>query len=43
SLLLLGKENCGNVFEMPLSAAKLSYTTNVNDWLSRMAVPVGAQ
>lgn len=38
-----GKEHHGDVFEMPLSLAKLSYTTNVNDWLSLTAVPVGAQ
>ncbi|MCI27120.1 hypothetical protein A2U01_0048318, partial [Trifolium medium] len=34
-----GQENCGDVLEM----AKLSYTTNVNDWLPLMTVPVGAQ
>ncbi|KAI5402789.1 uncharacterized protein LOC127083834 [Lathyrus oleraceus] len=38
-----GKEHHNDVFEMPLSLAKLSYTTNVNDWLSLTAVPVGAQ
>ncbi|KAL5073847.1 hypothetical protein RYX36_012831 [Vicia faba] len=38
-----GKEHHGDVFEMPLSLAKLSYTTKVNDWLSLTAVPVGAQ
>jgi len=38
-----GKENHGDALEMPLSLAKLSYKANVNDWLSLMAVPVGAQ
>ncbi|WJX36058.1 hypothetical protein P8452_23975 [Trifolium repens] len=38
-----GKENHGDILEMPLSLAKLSYTAYVNDWLSLMAVPVGAQ
>jgi hypothetical protein len=38
-----GKESHGDVLEMPLSLAKLSYTTHVNGWLSLMAVPVGAQ
>lgn len=38
-----GKEHHGDALEMPLSLAKLSYTANVNDSLSLMAVPVGAQ
>ncbi|KAK7310971.1 hypothetical protein RJT34_08795 [Clitoria ternatea] len=38
-----GKEHCDDVVEMPLSLAKLSYTASVNDWLSLVAVPIGAQ
>ncbi|KAE9609444.1 hypothetical protein Lal_00020099 [Lupinus albus] len=38
-----GKEHGDDVLEMPLSLAKLSYTANVNDWLSVMAIPIGAQ
>ncbi|MED6187244.1 hypothetical protein PIB30_074614 [Stylosanthes scabra] len=38
-----GKEHPDDVLEMPLSLAKLSYTKNVNDWLSLMAIPIGAR
>ncbi|KAK7283427.1 hypothetical protein RIF29_12937 [Crotalaria pallida] len=38
-----GKEGGNDVFELPLSLAKLSYTANVNDWLSVTAIPIGAQ
>ncbi|CAL0318974.1 unnamed protein product [Lupinus luteus] len=38
-----GKEHGHDVLEMPLSLAKLSYTWNVDDWLSVIAIPVGAQ
>ncbi|KAJ1387612.1 hypothetical protein SESBI_39802, partial [Sesbania bispinosa] len=38
-----GKKHRGNVLETPLSLAKLSYKANVNDWLSLMAIPMGAQ
>ncbi|XP_025613022.1 uncharacterized protein [Arachis hypogaea] len=38
-----GKEHPNDVLEMPLSLAKLSYTKNVNDWLSLMAIPIGAK
>lgn len=38
-----GKKHRGHVLDMPLSLSKLSYTANVNDWLSLMAIPMGAQ
>ncbi|XP_061359294.1 uncharacterized protein LOC133303399 [Gastrolobium bilobum] len=38
-----GKEHHDYVLDMPLSLAKLSYRANVSDWLSLMAIPMGAQ
>ncbi|XP_027356152.1 uncharacterized protein LOC113865651 [Abrus precatorius] len=32
-----------HVDQMPLSLAKLSYTANLNEWFSLMAIPIGAQ
>ncbi|KAI4298409.1 hypothetical protein L6164_031974 [Bauhinia variegata] len=38
-----GAEHLGDIQGSPLSMAKLSYVANVNDWLSVLAIPVGAQ
>lgn len=38
-----GNEHGDDVLQMPLSLAKLSYTANVNDWLSVITIPIGAR
>ncbi|KAJ6306294.1 hypothetical protein OIU78_021583 [Salix suchowensis] len=39
----IGVVDIGGVSEGALTLAKVSYTANVNDWLSAIAIPVGAQ
>ncbi|KAK9275358.1 hypothetical protein L1049_022622 [Liquidambar formosana] len=38
-----GKGYPGDAFGCPLSLSKVLYVANVNDWLSAVAIPVGAQ
>ncbi|KAF9683169.1 hypothetical protein SADUNF_Sadunf05G0184500 [Salix dunnii] len=39
----IGVVDIGGVSEGALTLAKVSYTANVNDWFSAIAIPVGAQ
>lgn len=38
-----GKGLIGDISGRPLSLAKLSYMANISDWISAVAIPVGAQ